>query len=162
MTQWSWTGKNMELYEGFVHQQFQGGYSFNGRLDSQGILGEMVIHSSLKHSPPQHHQQNGWIGWWLLSWHWLTIKHIENIHPGHFTFRTKTWLSFQLGDLWVPCWFWGDSCLYHFEGLWLRVSWQPFGPLLKVKLLVSYVLYPDKLKGAKGIRLIQDVPRYII
>jgi len=33
-------------------------------------------------------------------------------------------------------------------------TWQPLGPLLKVKLLVGYIENPTKLKGAKGIRLI--------
>ncbi len=32
-------------------------------------------------------------------------------------------------------------------------TWQPLGPLLKVKLLVGYMQNPTKLKGAKGIRL---------
>ncbi len=32
-------------------------------------------------------------------------------------------------------------------------TWQPLGPLLKVKLLVGYMQNPFKLKGAKGIRL---------
>ena len=33
------------------------------------------------------------------------------------------------------------------------LTWQPLGPLLKVKLLVGYMKNPTKLKGAKGIRL---------
>ena len=33
------------------------------------------------------------------------------------------------------------------------ITWQPLGPLLKVKLFVGYMQNPAKLKGAKGIRL---------
>ena len=40
----------------------------------------------------------------------------------------------------------------------MMLTWQPLGPLLKVKLLVGYMQNPTKLKGAKGIRLIKDLP----
>ena len=31
-------------------------------------------------------------------------------------------------------------------------TWQPLGPLPKIKLLVRYMQNPTKLKGAKGIK----------
>ena len=34
-------------------------------------------------------------------------------------------------------------------------TWQSLGPLPKVKLLVGHIQDPTKLKGAKGIRLIE-------
>ena len=38
--------------------------------------------------------------------------------------------------------------------LYLDLTWQPLGPLLKVKPLAGWMQNPTKLKGAKGMRLI--------
>ena len=43
--------------------------------------------------------------------------------------------------------FWSWRFLY---GIY---TWQPLGPLLKVKLLLGYMYNPTKIKGAKGVRL---------
>ncbi len=76
-------------------------------------------------------------------------------HVAPLVFALEVMVPLKVGDFW--------RC----EGVIWTQKLGPFimatllGPPLKVKLLVGYMQHPTKLKGAKGIRLTEDVSSYI-